>query len=47
MINRETCIWDLAVHRAEIDRATGMLTEQLGVGIAGGIYPAARLRVCS
>jgi len=25
---------DLAVHRAEIDQATGMLTEQLGVGIA-------------
>ena len=25
---------DLALHRAEIDRATGMLTEQLGVGIA-------------
>ena len=24
----------LAVHRAEIDQATGMLTEQLGVGIA-------------
>ena len=25
---------DLALHRAEIDQATGMLTEQLGVGIA-------------
>jgi ANTAR domain/GAF domain len=25
---------DLAAHRAEIDQATGMLTEQLGVGIA-------------
>jgi hypothetical protein len=25
---------DLAMHRAEIDQATGMLTEQLGVGIA-------------
>lgn len=25
---------DLAVHRAEIDQATGMLTEQLGIGIA-------------
>jgi ANTAR domain len=25
---------DLTVHRAEIDQATGMLTEQLGVGIA-------------
>ena len=25
---------DLAVHRAEIDQATGMLTEQLGAGIA-------------
>jgi hypothetical protein len=25
---------DLAVHRAQIDQATGMLTEQLGVGIA-------------
>lgn len=25
---------DLAAHRAEIDEATGMLTEQLGVGIA-------------
>jgi ANTAR domain len=25
---------DLAGHRAEIDQATGMLTEQLGVGIA-------------
>ena len=25
---------DLAVHRAETDQATGMLTEQLGVGIA-------------
>jgi ANTAR domain len=24
---------DLALHRAEIDQATGMLTEQLGVGI--------------
>ena len=24
----------LALHRAEIDQATGMLTEQLGVGIA-------------
>jgi hypothetical protein len=25
---------DLALHRAEIDQATGMLTEQLGIGIA-------------
>jgi hypothetical protein len=25
--------WQLALHRAEIDQATGMLTEQLGVGI--------------
>ena len=25
---------DLALHRAEIDQATGMVTEQLGVGIA-------------
>jgi ANTAR domain len=25
---------DLALHRAEIDQATGMLTEQLGVGVA-------------
>src|SRR5271157_5478405 len=25
---------DLALHRAEIDQATGMITEQLGVGIA-------------
>jgi hypothetical protein len=25
---------DLALHRAEIDQATGMLTEQLGTGIA-------------
>jgi hypothetical protein len=25
---------DLALHRAEVDQATGMLTEQLGVGIA-------------
>jgi ANTAR domain len=25
--------WDLALHRAEIDQATGMLTEQLSVGI--------------
>jgi hypothetical protein len=25
---------DLTLHRAEIDQATGMLTEQLGVGIA-------------
>jgi hypothetical protein len=25
--------WPLALHRAEIDQATGMLTEQLGVGI--------------
>jgi hypothetical protein len=32
---------DLAVHRAEIDQATGMLTEQLGVGIAEAF---ARLR---
>ena len=24
---------DLTLHRAEIDQATGMLTEQLGVGI--------------
>ena len=37
---------DLAGYRAEIDQATGMLTEQLSVGIAGGIYPAARLRLC-
>jgi hypothetical protein len=26
--------WDLALHRAEVDQATGMLTEQLGVSIA-------------
>jgi ANTAR domain-containing protein len=32
---------DLALHRAEIDQATGMLTEQLGVGIAEAF---ARLR---
>src|SRR5216683_3113796 len=32
---------DLALHRAEIDQATGMLTEQLGVGIAPAF---ARLR---
>jgi hypothetical protein len=32
---------DLAGHRAEIDQATGMLTEQLGVGIADAF---ARLR---
>jgi ANTAR domain len=25
---------DVAAHRAQIDQATGMLTEQLGVGIA-------------
>ena len=33
---------DLAGHPAEIDQATGMLTEQL----SAGIYPAARLRLC-
>lgn len=32
---------DLALHRAEIDQATGMLTEQLGVGITDAF---ARLR---
>ena len=32
---------DLALHRAEIDQATGMLTMQLGVGIAEAF---ARLR---
>lgn len=32
---------DLALHRAEIDQATGMLTEQLGVDVADA---AARLR---
>jgi hypothetical protein len=32
---------DLPWHRAEIDQATGMLTEQLGVGIADAF---ARLR---
>ena len=32
---------DLALHRAEIDQATGMLTEQLGVGAAEAF---ARLR---
>jgi hypothetical protein len=32
---------DLALHRAEIDQATGMLTEQLGVGVAEAF---ARLR---
>ncbi len=28
---------DLALHRAEIDQATGMLTEQLGTGIAAAL----------
>ena len=35
---------DLALHRAEIDQATGMLTEQLGVGIAEAFV---RLRACA
>jgi ANTAR domain len=35
---------DLARHRAEIDQATGMLTEQLGVGIAEAFI---RLRACA
>ena len=34
----------LALHRAEIDQATGMLTEQLGVSITGAF---ARLRACA
>ena len=38
---------DLAGHRAEIDQATGMLTEQLGVGIAEAFVAAAGLRLCS
>jgi hypothetical protein len=29
---------DLALHRAEIDQATGMLTEQLGVGITEAFF---------
>jgi len=33
----------LALHRAEIDQATGMLTEQLGTGIADAFRAAARL----
>ncbi len=35
---------DLALHRAEIDQATGMLTEQLGVGIEEAFI---RLRACA
>jgi hypothetical protein len=35
---------DLARHRAEVDQATGMLTEQLGVGITEAF---ARLRAYS
>jgi hypothetical protein len=35
---------DLVLHRAKIDRATGMLTGQLGTGIAGGIHAIAGLR---
>jgi hypothetical protein len=35
---------DLAGHRAEIDQATGMLTEQLSVGIAAAFI---RLRACA
>ena len=38
---------DLALHRAEIDQATGMLTMQLGVAHRGGIRPAAGLRLCT
>jgi hypothetical protein len=36
---------DLALHRAKIDQATGMLTEQLGTGIAGCIHTIAGLRL--
>ena len=38
---------DLALHRAEIDQATGMLTVQLGVPAGGGVRPAPGLRLCS
>jgi hypothetical protein len=36
---------DLALHRTKIDQATGMLTEQLGTGIAGCIHTIAGLRL--
>ena len=38
---------DLALHRAEIDQATGMLTVQLGVPVGGGVRPAPGLRLFS
>ena len=38
---------DLALHRAEIDQATGMLTEQLGTGIADGSAAVAGLCLCT
>ena len=37
---------DLAVHRVEIDQATGMLTVQLGVTRRGSLCPAPGLRLC-